>query len=68
MWIRNLTLLYDQAAINARFPGETSNNKTAQQAGVAFIILFGSLFFSTSFGPVSWVYQSEIFPMREYCS
>ncbi|KAG8745574.1 hypothetical protein FRC10_007752 [Ceratobasidium sp. 414] len=53
-----------QAAINARFPGETSNNKTAQQAGVAFIILFGSLFFSTSFGPVSWVYQSEIFPMR----
>ncbi|KAG9102692.1 hypothetical protein FRC06_001439 [Ceratobasidium sp. 370] len=53
-----------QAAINARFPGETSDNKAAQQAGVAFIILFGSLFFSTSFGPVSWVYQSEIFPMR----
>ncbi|KDQ16134.1 hypothetical protein BOTBODRAFT_269012 [Botryobasidium botryosum FD-172 SS1] len=53
-----------EAAINARFPGETSTNKSAQQAGVAFIILFGSLFFSTSFGPVSWVYQSEIFPMR----
>ncbi|CAE6487225.1 unnamed protein product [Rhizoctonia solani] len=53
-----------EAAINAKFPGETSDNKTAQQAGVAFIILFGSFFFSTSFGPVSWVYQSEIFPMR----
>lgn len=53
-----------EAAINARFPGETSHNKAAQQAGVAFIILFGSLFFSASFGPVSWVYQSEIFPMR----
>jgi len=53
-----------EAAINARFPGETTTNKSAQQAGVAFIILFGSLFFSTSFGPVSWVYQSEIFPMR----
>ncbi|CAE6424644.1 unnamed protein product [Rhizoctonia solani] len=53
-----------EAAINAKFPGETSKNVAAQQAGVAFIILFGSLFFSTSFGPVSWVYQSEIFPMR----
>ncbi|QRW15934.1 Sugar (and other) transporter [Rhizoctonia solani] len=53
-----------QAAINAKFPGEASNNTAAQRAGVAFIILFGSLFFSTSFGPVSWVYQSEIFPMR----
>ncbi|KEP54954.1 putative MFS sugar transporter [Rhizoctonia solani 123E] len=53
-----------EAAINAKFPGETSDNKVAQQTGVAFIILFGSLFFSTSFGPVSWVYQSEIFPMR----
>ncbi|CUA71938.1 High-affinity glucose transporter [Kluyveromyces lactis NRRL Y-1140] [Rhizoctonia solani] len=53
-----------KAAINAKFPGETSDNKVAQRTGVAFIILFGSLFFSTSFGPVSWVYQSEIFPMR----
>ncbi|ELU45928.1 sugar (and other) transporter domain-containing protein [Rhizoctonia solani AG-1 IA] len=57
-------LLARQAAINAKFPGEASNNTAAQRAGVAFIILFGSLFFSTSFGPVSWVYQSEIFPMR----
>jgi len=53
-----------EAAINAKFPGDTSTNRAAQQAGIAFIILFSTLFFSTSFGPVSWVYQSEIFPMR----
>jgi len=53
-----------EAAINAKWGGVNSNNHAAQTAGVAFIILFGSLFFSASFGPVSWVYQSEIFPMR----
>ena len=44
-----------EAAINAVYPGETSTNTSAQTAGVAFIFLFGSLFFSVSFGPVSWV-------------
>ncbi|KAJ6514761.1 general substrate transporter [Mycena vulgaris] len=53
-----------EAAINAKWGGEDSTNHAAQTAGVAFIIIFGSLFFSVSFGPVSWVYQSEIFPMR----
>ncbi|KAG8774153.1 hypothetical protein FRC15_001536 [Serendipita sp. 397] len=53
-----------EAAINAKWGGDHSTNKAAQQAGIAFIIIFGSLFFSVSFGPVSWVYQSEIFPMR----
>ncbi|KAJ7882280.1 general substrate transporter [Mycena leptocephala] len=53
-----------EAAINAKWGGVNSTNHAAQTAGVAFIILFGSLFFSASFGPVSWVYQSEIFPMR----
>ncbi|KAJ6620013.1 general substrate transporter [Mycena sp. CBHHK59/15] len=53
-----------EAAINARWGGVNSHNHAAQTAGIAFIILFGSLFFSVSFGPVSWVYQSEIFPMR----
>ncbi|KAG8810794.1 hypothetical protein FRC18_003884 [Serendipita sp. 400] len=53
-----------ESAINAKWGGEHSTNKAAQQAGIAFIIIFGSLFFSVSFGPVSWVYQSEIFPMR----
>ncbi|KIM29846.1 hypothetical protein M408DRAFT_328641 [Serendipita vermifera MAFF 305830] len=53
-----------EAAINAKWGGENANNPAAQNAGIAFIIIFGSLFFSVSFGPVSWVYQSEIFPMR----
>jgi len=53
-----------EAAINAKWGGENSHNQAAQTAGVAFIIIFGSLFFGASFGPVSWVYQSEIFPMH----
>ncbi|KAK7006233.1 putative MFS sugar transporter [Favolaschia claudopus] len=53
-----------EAAINAKWGGADSHNHAAQTAGVAFIIIFSALFFSTSFGPVSWVYQSEIFPMR----
>ncbi|KAJ7153688.1 general substrate transporter [Mycena filopes] len=53
-----------EAAINAKWGGVNSTNHAAQTAGIAFIVLFGSLFFSVSFGPVSWVYQSEIFPMR----
>ncbi|KAJ7067446.1 general substrate transporter [Mycena amicta] len=53
-----------EAAINAKWGGPDANNKAAQTAGVAFIIIFTSFFFSISFGPVSWVYQSEIFPMR----
>ncbi|KAJ7767239.1 general substrate transporter [Mycena metata] len=53
-----------EAAINAKWGGVNSDNHAAQTAGVAFIVLFGSLFFTVSFGPISWVYQSEIFPMR----
>ncbi|KAJ7662981.1 general substrate transporter [Mycena rosella] len=53
-----------EAAINAKWGGVNSTNHAAQTAGVAFIVLFGSLFFTVSFGPISWVYQSEIFPMR----
>ncbi|EJD39501.1 general substrate transporter [Auricularia subglabra TFB-10046 SS5] len=52
-----------EAAINRHY-GVGSDNVAAQRTGVAFIILFGSFFFSTSFGPISWIYQSEIFPMR----
>ncbi|KAJ7224848.1 general substrate transporter [Mycena haematopus] len=53
-----------EAAINAKWGGVDSTNHPAQTAGVAFIIIFSALFFSVSYGPVSWVYQSEIFPMR----
>jgi len=53
-----------EAAINAKWGGVNSTNHAAQTAGVAFIIIFTSVFFGISFGPISWVYQSEIFPMR----
>ncbi|KAJ7195653.1 general substrate transporter [Mycena pura] len=53
-----------EAAINAKWGGVNSTNHAAQTAGVAFIIIFTSFFFGISFGPISWVYQSEIFPMR----
>jgi len=53
-----------EAAINALYPATTTDtNTTAQTAGVALLFSYAA-FFNLSFGPVSWVYQSEIFPMR----
>ncbi|KAF8896597.1 sugar transporter, partial [Infundibulicybe gibba] len=42
-------------------PGSVHVNTTAQRAGIAMIFLT-SIFFSLSFGPVSWVLASEVFP------
>ncbi|KAI0077861.1 general substrate transporter [Panus rudis PR-1116 ss-1] len=50
-------------AIVACFPPETSSNHPAQRAGIAMIFLT-SIFFSVSFGPVSWTLASEVFPTR----
>ncbi|KAF7424377.1 hypothetical protein PC9H_009684 [Pleurotus ostreatus] len=56
------------AAIVASFPpppvelaGQVPVNQAAQRAGIAMIFLT-SIFFSLSFGPVSWVLASEVFP------
>ncbi|KAF4571348.1 hypothetical protein EYR36_008677 [Pleurotus pulmonarius] len=56
------------AAIVASFPpppvelaGQIPVNEAAQRAGIAMIFLT-SIFFSLSFGPVSWVLASEVFP------
>ncbi|EPQ52878.1 general substrate transporter [Gloeophyllum trabeum ATCC 11539] len=50
------------SAIVASFPpGEGTTNYAAQRAGIAMIFLT-SIFFSLSFGPVSWVLASEVFP------
>ncbi|KZT35508.1 general substrate transporter [Sistotremastrum suecicum HHB10207 ss-3] len=53
------------AAIVASFPpsAEGSTNLAAQKAGIAVIFMM-SIVFSLSFGPVSWVLASEIFPTR----
>ncbi|PIL35409.1 MFS general substrate transporter [Ganoderma sinense ZZ0214-1] len=50
-------------AIVASFPPDQSTNLAAQRAGIAMIFLT-SIFFSLSFGPVSWVLASEVFPTR----
>ncbi|KAJ8521114.1 hypothetical protein ONZ45_g2150 [Pleurotus djamor] len=56
------------AAIVASFPpppeelaGTVPVNQAAQRAGIAMIFLT-SIFFSVSFGPISWVLASEVFP------
>ncbi|KAF8962725.1 general substrate transporter [Flammula alnicola] len=50
------------AAILAHNPvGSPNANSAAQRAGIAMIFLT-SIFFSVSFGPVSWVLASEVFP------
>ncbi|KAG6833374.1 hypothetical protein H0H87_007991 [Tephrocybe sp. NHM501043] len=50
------------AAIVATNPPDSPlSNQIAQRAGIAMIFLT-SIFFSLSFGPVSWVLASEVFP------
>ncbi|GLB40553.1 putative general substrate transporter [Lyophyllum shimeji] len=50
------------AAIVATNPPDAPHpNTAAQRAGIAMIFLT-SVFFSLSFGPVSWVLASEVFP------
>jgi len=51
-----------EAVIQKNYPRE-SPNKAAHKAGVAMIAIF-SIGFSFSYGPISWIYSSEIFPNR----
>ncbi|TFK45873.1 general substrate transporter [Heliocybe sulcata] len=58
----NIVTFSALSAIVASFPpGEGTTNLVAQRAGIAMIFLT-SIFFSLSFGPVSWVLASEVFP------
>ncbi|KAK5128472.1 hypothetical protein LTR85_003140 [Meristemomyces frigidus] len=50
-----------EAAINSQNPNGTRTGLSI--AGVFFIFLV-SVIFSLSFGPISWVYMSEIMPMQ----
>ncbi|EPT01377.1 hypothetical protein FOMPIDRAFT_1048820 [Fomitopsis schrenkii] len=50
-------------AIVACFPPGSSDNHPAQRAGIAMIYLT-SILFSLSFGPISWVLTSEVFPTK----
>ncbi|GJJ08104.1 hypothetical protein Clacol_002312 [Clathrus columnatus] len=60
-----LVLLFSAlSAIVASFPPGVGNpNLAAQKAGIAMIFLM-SVVFSLSFGPISWVLASEVFPTR----
>lgn len=53
-----------QAGIASLFSVEGYANLGAGVAGLVSIFLFSGAF-SASFGPVSWIYQSEIFPMNQ---
>jgi MFS family permease len=50
-----------EAAINSQNEGGTKRGLSI--AGVAFLFLV-SIIFSVSFGPISWVYMSEVMPMQ----
>lgn len=52
-----------QSAIGKQFSQEGYQNFGAGVAGVASFFCF-SWAFGWSFGPVSWIYQSEVFPMN----
>ena len=51
-----------QAGIASQFTAGKGNSGLGI-AGIASIFLFSGAF-SMSYGPVSWIYQSEIFPMN----
>lgn len=50
-----------EAAINSQ--NIDGKNRSMSMAGVAFLFLV-SIIFSLSFGPVSWIYMSEVMPMQ----
>ncbi|KAH0833114.1 general substrate transporter [Lanmaoa asiatica] len=51
------------SALVASFPPGENQNLAAQRAAIGMIFLM-SIIFSLSFGPVSWVLASEVFPTR----
>jgi MFS family permease len=53
--------LFIEAAINSK--NIDGQDKNLSRAGVAMLFLV-SIFFSVSFGPVSWTYMSEVMPMQ----
>lgn len=53
-----------QAGIASQFVDPSYKNQGVGIAGLVSIFLFSGAF-SASFGPVSWIYQSEIFPMNQ---
>ncbi|KAI9249416.1 sugar transporter [Phascolomyces articulosus] len=77
MWLGSIAmgiLLMLIGAVYKRFPGPTqeqidngligyNENRSAHYAIICFFYLF-SVVFSLSWGPVAWIYQSEVFPLK----
>ncbi|KAI9497222.1 general substrate transporter [Zychaea mexicana] len=78
MWLGSIgmgTLLMLIGALYKRFPGPTdeqiandligyeTTNRSAHYAIICFFYIF-SVVFSLSWGPIAWIYQSEIFPLK----
>ena len=53
--------LFAEAGLNAANPDGT---RTGYSIGGVFFLFLVSVIFSLSFGPISWVYMSEIMPMQ----
>jgi len=54
-----------EAIVNSQntVPDTSDRSEALSRAGVAFLFIV-SIIFSFSFGPISWVYMSEIMPMQ----
>jgi hypothetical protein len=52
-----------EAAIGSQIPGATGSRRNGLSAGGVFFLFAVSCIFSVSFGPISWVYASEVMPL-----
>ena len=52
-----------EAAIGSQVTGATGSRKNGLSAAGVFFLFLVSCIFSVSFGPISWVYASEIMPL-----
>ena len=52
-----------EAAIGSQVEGATGSRKNSLSAAGVFFLFLVSCIFSVSFGPISWVYASEVMPL-----
>lgn len=52
-----------EAALGSQVPGATGSRRDAVSGAGIFFLFLVSCIFSVSFGPISWVYASEILPL-----
>jgi hypothetical protein len=52
-----------EAALGSQIPGATGSRRDGISGAGVFFLFLVSCIFSVSFGPISWVYASEIMPL-----